>query len=91
MHIHKETSFFLTNNTGAPHGEELGRIKPFSSKSFNCSFNSFNSAGAILYGGIDIGVVPGNTSMEKSISRSGGKPGSYSGNTSGNSFTTGTD
>ena len=50
MHILREPSFFFTNNTGAPHGEILGLMKPLSRRSFNCSFNSFNSAGAILYG-----------------------------------------
>ena len=37
-----------------------------------------------------MGVVPGASSMMNSISRSGGMPGSSSGNTSGNSHTTGT-
>ena len=37
-----------------------------------------------------MGVVPGASSMMNSISQSGGMPGSSSGNTSGNSHTTGT-
>ena len=37
-----------------------------------------------------MGVVPGASSMLNSISLSGGMPGSSSGNTSGNSQTTGT-
>ncbi|GKC50336.1 reverse transcriptase domain-containing protein [Tanacetum coccineum] len=45
-------SFFLTNKTGAPQGETLGLIKPFSNISCNCSFNSFNSTGAIRYGSL---------------------------------------
>ncbi|GKA79669.1 hypothetical protein Tco_0786265 [Tanacetum coccineum] len=31
MHIRNDPSFFLTNKTGAPQGEELGRIKPLCS------------------------------------------------------------
>jgi hypothetical protein len=34
--------------TGAPHGDELGWINPFSSNSLMCSFNSANSGVAIL-------------------------------------------
>ncbi|GJY61957.1 hypothetical protein Tco_0462614 [Tanacetum coccineum] len=30
MHIRNDPSFFLTNRTGAPHGDELGLIKPLS-------------------------------------------------------------
>ena len=62
---------------------------PLSSYSFICFFNSINSDGAILYGFLHMGVVPGASSMLNSISRSGGMP-SSSGNTSGNSHTTGT-
>ncbi|MCI84192.1 hypothetical protein A2U01_0105468, partial [Trifolium medium] len=51
-------SFFLTNNTDAPHGNTLGRINFFSSNSSNFFFNSFNSDADIRYGAIDIGPVP---------------------------------
>ena len=44
--------------------------------------------GAILYGFLYMVVVPGASSMRNSISRSGGMPGSSSGNTSGYSLTT---
>ncbi|GKC29787.1 hypothetical protein Tco_1037081 [Tanacetum coccineum] len=37
MHIWNDPSFFLTNKTGAPQGEELGLIKPLSDSSFSCS------------------------------------------------------
>ncbi|GJS33338.1 hypothetical protein Tco_0531720 [Tanacetum coccineum] len=37
MHIRNDPSFFLTNKTGAPQGEELGLTKPLSGKSFSCS------------------------------------------------------
>src|SRR6187399_2948795 len=83
-------SFFLANNTGEPQGEELARINPLSSNSFICFFNSTNSDGAILYGFLYLGVVPGASSIMNSISLSGGTPGSSSGNTSGNLHTTGT-
>ena len=90
MHNLKKPSFFLTKSTGAPQGDTLGRTKPLSTKSCNCTFNSFNSVGAILYGGIEIGAVPGNKWMANSSSRSGGSQGNSSRKTSGNSCTTGT-
>ncbi|GJW89160.1 hypothetical protein Tco_0164500 [Tanacetum coccineum] len=43
MHIQNDPSFFLTNKTGAPQGEELGLIKPLSDSSFSYSDNSFIS------------------------------------------------
>ncbi|GJR85205.1 putative reverse transcriptase domain-containing protein [Tanacetum coccineum] len=43
MHIRNNPSFFLTNKTGAPQGEELGLINPLSDSSFSCSDNSFIS------------------------------------------------
>ena len=82
MHIFIVPSFFFTNKTGAPHGELLGLIKPLSSNSCNCYFNSFNSVGAIRYGEIDIGFVPCNKSILNSISLSGANPGKSSGKTS---------
>ena len=81
-------SFFFTNNTGAPQGETLGLMKPLSSSSCNYAFNSLNSAGAIRYGALEIGLEPGNRSIENSISLFGGNPDKFSGNTSGNSLTT---
>nr|GEV42399.1 reverse transcriptase [Tanacetum cinerariifolium] len=50
MHIRNDPSFFFTNNTKAPYGDELGRIKPFSDNSFTCSDNSFISDDAKRYG-----------------------------------------
>ena len=75
--------------TGAPHGEVLGRMKPLLSNSSNCVFNSFNYAGAILYGGMDIGSVPGINSITNSTALSGVKPEISYGKTSGNSLTMG--
>ncbi|MCI78398.1 hypothetical protein A2U01_0099668, partial [Trifolium medium] len=60
----------------------------FSSNSSNCFFNFFNSDADILYGAIDIGLVPGIKSMANSTSLSGGKSDISPGNTSGNSHTT---
>ncbi|GKG33193.1 hypothetical protein Tco_0430703, partial [Tanacetum coccineum] len=46
MHIRNDPSFFLTNKTGAPQGEELGLMKLLSESSFRWSGNSFISDGA---------------------------------------------
>ncbi|KAJ0715029.1 hypothetical protein HanPI659440_Chr13g0496371 [Helianthus annuus] len=59
MHIRIDPSFFLTNSTGAPHGDELGYMKPLSSSSSSCFFSSCISVGASPYGALAIGVVPG--------------------------------
>ena len=83
-------SFFFTNNTGAPHGDKLSHINPLSTKSCSWVFNSFSSAGAILYGGIEMGVEPDNNSILNSNSQSGGKLDKSSRNSSRNSCTIGT-
>jgi hypothetical protein len=62
----------VTNNVGQPQGEELGCMKPLSNSSFNCVFNSANSLGVILYYRLDIGVIPGCSSMVNSASRFSG-------------------
>jgi len=89
IHKRRVPSFFLTNNTGAPHGDTLRRMKPFSSSSCNCTFNFFNSAGAILYGFMEIGSTPGITLISNYTSLSGGNPGNSSGNAFGKSYTVG--
>src|SRR4051812_21699260 len=89
MHILSVPSFFVTNRTGHPHGDELGRMKPFSKKASSWILSSANSCGAILYGRLEIGVVPGIRSTMNSIDLLGGIPGSSSGKTSGKSRTTG--
>ena len=48
MHIRKEPSFFVTNNTGAPYGEELGSIRPFFSNSVTWFSTSASSTGLSL-------------------------------------------
>src|SRR4051812_32616741 len=85
MHILSVPSFFVTNRTGQPHGEELGRMKPFANEASSWVFSLANSCGAILYGRHEIGVVPGIRSTMNSTHLSGGIPGSSSGKTSGKS------
>ena len=68
----------------------LGRIKHVSSRYFNCSFSSFNSSVAIIYGRIYKGRVSGRISIPKSISLLWGTPSSSSRKTFENSLTTGT-
>ncbi|GJR50683.1 hypothetical protein Tco_1401204 [Tanacetum coccineum] len=58
MHIRNDPSFFFTNNTRAPHGDELGRIKPFSNNSCSCLDNSFILDGAKRYGARATGAAP---------------------------------
>ena len=90
MHNRNEPSFFFMNSTGAPQGEWLGRMNPFSIISSNWTFSSFSSAGASRYGAREIGAVPGINSMLNTISLSGGNPGKSFGNTDTYSLTTGT-
>src|SRR3954469_11687137 len=89
MHILSVPSFFVTNRTGQPHGDEPGRMKPFDNETSSWALSSANSCGSILYGRIKIGVVPGLRSTMNSTHLSGGIPGSPSGKTSGKSQTTG--
>src|SRR3954470_13083723 len=77
------------NRTGKPHGDELGRIKPFANKASSWIFSSANSRGAILYGRLEIGAVPGIRYTMNYTHLSGGIPGSSSGKTFGKSRTTG--
>ncbi|GKF37552.1 hypothetical protein Tco_0114310 [Tanacetum coccineum] len=77
MHIRNDLSFFLTNNTGAPYGDELGRINLFPDNSCNWSANSFSSDGANRYGARATGAVPSISSILNSTCRGGGSPGYY--------------
>ncbi|MFS7950496.1 hypothetical protein Hanom_Chr07g00583961 [Helianthus anomalus] len=81
MHIRNDPSFFLMKRTGAPQGEVLGRINPFSSNSWSWLDNSLISDGASRYGALATGLAPGIRSIRKSISRLGGNPGRSSGKT----------
>nr|GFC56858.1 hypothetical protein [Tanacetum cinerariifolium] len=58
MHIRNDPSFFLTNRTRAPQGEELGLMKPLLDSSFSCSSNSFISEGANQLGARATGAAP---------------------------------
>ncbi|GKF85725.1 hypothetical protein Tco_0253552, partial [Tanacetum coccineum] len=87
MHILNDPSFFLTNKTRAPQGEELGLMKPLLERSCSCSDNSFISDGANRYGARATGATLGIKSIWKSTGRAGGRPGKSSGNTSGKSQT----
>ncbi|GKD25074.1 hypothetical protein Tco_1231288, partial [Tanacetum coccineum] len=58
MHIQKDPSFFFTNRTGVPQGEELGLMKPLSVSSCSCSASSFIFDGANLYGARATGAAP---------------------------------
>ncbi|GKD86278.1 hypothetical protein Tco_1357432, partial [Tanacetum coccineum] len=73
--------------TGAPQGEELGLMNPFSESSCNCSDSSFISDGANRYGARATGAGPGIKSIWNSTGQAGERPGKSSGNTSGKSRT----
>nr|GFB34277.1 hypothetical protein [Tanacetum cinerariifolium] len=87
MDILNEPSFFLTNKTEAPQGEELGLIKPLSESSCSCFDNSFISDRAKRYGARATGATPGIRSIWNSTGRAGGRPGKLSRNTLGKSWT----
>ena len=65
-------------------------MKPLLARSCNWVFNSLNSAGDILYDGIEMGADLDNNSIPNSNSQSGGWPDKSSRNTSWNSRTTST-
>ncbi|GKF96304.1 hypothetical protein Tco_0289039, partial [Tanacetum coccineum] len=82
MHIRNDPSFFFTNNTGAPYGDEFGRIKPFSNNSCSCLDNSFILDGAKRYGVRATGAAPGIKSIQNStcLARNNSQPFSNQGN-----------
>jgi hypothetical protein len=88
MHIHWVPSFFSTNSTSAPQGDELGHINSLACSLAICFLSSTNSFMGIIYGLLEIGGVLGNNSITNSMSWSGGIPSNSSGNTSGYSWTT---
>ena len=89
MHNLNDPSFFFTNNTKTPQGEVLDLINPLFNKSCSCAFNSFNSARAIRYRAIDMGLIPRMSSMLNSTFLSSSKLGNSPGNASVNFFTIG--
>ena len=72
--FHLNLTSFLVNRTGELQGEVLGLTKPLSHNSCNWTLSSGNSVGAILCGVIEMGIVPGCNSIQKSISLYGGNP-----------------
>nr|GFC78518.1 hypothetical protein [Tanacetum cinerariifolium] len=70
----KRSILFFTNNTEAPYGDELGRIKPFSDNSYSWSDNSFISDGAKRYGARDTGAAPGIRSIRNPTFLGGESP-----------------
>lgn len=53
----KGTIFISHTQDKRAQADTFGRFKPLSNISFNCSLNSLNYAGALLYGGKEIGRV----------------------------------
>ena len=88
IHAHTRVlSFFFANRTGVPHGEVLGLMNPLSSSLCSWTLSSCNSTGAILFGVIEMGEVPGCNLIPKSTTHYGGNPGSSFGKTSSYSQT----
>ena len=84
MHKLLPPYFLFANSTGALQGEVLSLINLLSKYACSCSFNIANNVGAIQYGALEMGVVPGIMLMANSIARLGGSL-DISSNTSGNS------
>ena len=63
------------NKIGAPEEDTLGRIYPFSIKSYNYSLSSTNSGALMRYEALDSSIDPGVSSMEKYRSRFEYNPG----------------
>jgi hypothetical protein len=87
-HILCDPSFFCTNGTGTPQGEELEQMYPTSCNSINCFLSYFSSLTGILYGHLGVGVVLGKRSIANLTSLFGGILGNSSGKTSEKSITT---
>jgi hypothetical protein len=88
MHKWNVPSFFLTNKTGAPHGDTLGLMCPLYNNYCICILIYVNSGMLILYGSFDTRENPGIKSIEKSISLLGGNSGISSTKTSLKSLNT---
>jgi hypothetical protein len=87
-HIPCDPSFFCTNRTGAPRGEEFERMYPASCNYVNGFFGSFSASTNILCSRLEIVAVSGKRSTTNSTSLSGGIPGNSFGKTSEKSLTT---
>ena len=88
MHSRRVLSFFFANKIGVPQGEVIGLMNPMSNNSYCWTLSSCTSTSAILCGVIEIYVVLGCDSMQKSTSLNGGNPGNSSEKTSSYSQTT---
>lgn len=82
------TIFSFSKQHRVAYGEILGLINPLLNKSRNYFVNTFNSTRAILYGGVEMGLVSSYILMQKLISLSGGTLGWYVENSSIISLTT---
>src|SRR5258707_6078271 len=71
MHRWRLPSFFLTNNTGEPHGDLLGGMKPFWTFSSRNSLSAVNSGGESEEIGPWNGFVPSSRLILRSYSRCG--------------------
>lgn len=74
MHNWKMPYFFLTNITGAPHGDTFGLIQFLSSNSYNFIFISVSSITLIQQGDFEIGEDPSIKLIVKLIPLFGGRP-----------------
>ncbi|GKA86701.1 hypothetical protein Tco_0808412 [Tanacetum coccineum] len=83
MHILKDPSFFLTNRTGAPQGEQLGLINHLSASSCSLLDSSCIFDGASIYGAHATGAALGTKSIWNLTCLAGESPGKSSGKTSG--------
>ena len=68
MHRRNVLSLFLTNKTGAPHGDTLGLMYLLSINSCICILSYVKSEMLILYGAFDRGEYLGINSIQKFIS-----------------------
>ena len=83
MQKHSDPSGFLTNSTGAPYGEEDGRIAPASNNSSSYFLISNYSCGLCWYIDFHMGLVPssrGIICMSPSFWLGGARVGSVPGN-----------
>ena len=82
MHICIIPSFLFTNKIGAPEGDTLDQIYPFSINSYNYNLSSTNYDALMWYGDLEDRTYAGVSWMEKSRSHFGGNPGISLRNTS---------
>ena len=82
MHIRTVPSFFFTKSIGAPQGDTLGWIYPFSMNSCNYSLSSTKFGALMQKGDFEAKIDPIVSSMENSRSHFGGNPGISLGNMS---------